>query len=308
MIGHLMEASRPNADESRVMNVSLGVAVVLLVAKVTAAIVTGSAAIYSDAAESVTHVLAVGFAAWALRLSHKPSDETHHFGHDKVAFFSAALEGAMISAAGVLIFYEAVRQFRLGSPVDELELGLWLTGGAAVVNAVLGVALVRVGRRRKSGLLEANGEHVLADVWTSVGVMAALFMVKWTGQGWWDPLFAGIAAAKLLWTGIGLMKRSFGGLMDEADLEVEASVRELLERECGARGISYHNLRHRHSGRTHWVELHLVMPDDMSVRRAHEEATEIESGIAALLEPEGRVITHLEPRSAEHSEEDWEAR
>lgn len=303
-----MEGRRPSAEESLVMSISLAVAVGLLVVKVTAAIVTGSAAIYSDAAESVTHVLAVGFAAWALRLSHKPSDDTHHFGHDKVAFFSAALEGAMISAAGVLIFYEAARQYRLGSPVEALDLGLWLTAGAAVVNAVLGIALVRVGRRRRSGLIEANGEHVLADVWTSVGVVAALLMVKWTGCGWWDPLFAGLAAAKLIWTGFRLMKRSFGGLMDEADLEVEASVRALLDRECESQGLSYHNLRHRHSGRTHWVELHLVFPDRMDLRDAHETATGIEAGIAALLEPDGRVITHLEPRSAENREEDWEAR
>ncbi len=300
--------SRPSADESRVMNFSLGVAVALLVVKVTAAVITGSAAIYSDAAESVTHVLAVGFAAWALRLSHKPSDDTHHFGHDKVAFFSAALEGAMISAAGVLIFYEAARQYRIGSPVEALDLGLWMTAGAAAVNAVLGLALVRVGKRRRSGLLAANGEHVLADVWTSVGVIAALLVVRWTGHGWWDPLFAGIAGAKLVWTGVRLMKRSFGGLMDEADPEVESGLRELLDRECETRGLSYHNLRHRHSGRTHWVELHLVMPDGVSLRQAHESATEIEARIAALLEPDGRVITHLEPRSAEHREEDWEAR
>lgn len=302
-----MEDARPSADERRVMNVSLGVAVVLLVVKVAAAVITGSAAIYSDAAESVTHVLAVGFAAWALRLSHKPSDDTHHFGHDKVAFFSAALEGAMISAAGVLIFYESARQYWLGSPVESLELGMWLTAAAALVNAVLGVALIRVGKRRRSGLLKANGEHVLADVWTSVGVLVALLMVKWTGHGWWDPLFAGLAAVKLLWTGVGLMKRSFGGLMDEADPDVEAEVKVLLERECAARELSFHNLRHRYSGRTHWIELHLVFPDDTGLREAHEIATGIEAGIAALLSPEGRVITHLEPRSAEGREEDWEA-
>jgi cation diffusion facilitator family transporter len=308
MLPGTMEPRRLNSDESRAMNGSLAVAGILLVVKVIAAVVTGSAAIYSDAAESVTHVLAVGFAAWALRLSHKPSDDTHHYGHDKVAFFSAALEGAMIAAAGVLIFYEAARQYRLGSPVQEIELGLWLTGTAAVVNGVLGVVLVRVGRRRKSGLLEANGEHVLADVWTSVGVVAALLMVRWTGDGWWDPLFAGLAAAKLLWTGIGLMKRSFGGLMDEADLEVEANVRDFLDEGCAGRGLSYHNLRHRHSGRTHWIELHLVVPDEMNVHEAHEIATHLEAGIAGLLEPDGRVITHLEPQSAEHREEDWEAR
>lgn len=303
-----MANNGPTGDETRVMNWSLGVAIVLLGAKVTAAIWTGSAAIYSDAAESVTHVLAVAFAAWALRFSHKPSDETHHFGHDKVAYFSAALEGAMISAAGLLIGYEAVRQYLAGASIQGLELGLWLTGSVAVVNAGLGISLIRVGKKRQSTLLQANGEHVLADVWTSVGVLVALLLVKWTGLTFWDPLFAGLAAAKLLWTGVRLMKKSFSGLMDEADVKVETRIRDLLDAECKRLGLSYHNLRHRHSGRTHWVELHLVFPDSHTVRRAHDIATEIESGIAALLEPEGRVITHLEPRSDEGREEDWEAR
>ncbi len=303
-----MQHEGPTGDERRVMNWSLGVAVVLLGVKVTAAILTGSAAIYSDAAESVVHVLAVAFAAWALHFSHKPSDDIHHFGHDKVAFFSAALEGAMISAAALLIGYEAARQVLLGSPVADLNLGMWCTAGAALVNAGLGVALIRVGRRRHSGLITANGEHVLADVWTSVGVLVALLMVKWTDFGGWDPIFAALAAAKLLWTGVRLMKRSFGGLMDEADPELEAKIRELLDEQCRLHGLSYHNLRHRHSGRTHWVELHLVFPDEVKVRQAHATATSIEARIAALLAPDGRVITHLEPRSDEDREEQWEAR
>src|SRR6188768_1881748 len=118
-------------DQKRIMNLSLAAAVVLLVGKVTAAVVTQSSAIYSDAAESVVHLLAVGFAAWALRLAHKPADETHHFGHDKVAFLSAGFEGAMISAAAVLIVYEAVRQFVFGVSISHLGFGAAMTGGAA---------------------------------------------------------------------------------------------------------------------------------------------------------------------------------
>jgi len=290
------------------MNWSLGVAVVLLILKITAAAVTGSSAVYSDAAESVTHVLAVAFAAWALRFSHKPSDETHHFGHDKVSFFSSALEGAMISAAALLIGYEAGRQFLFGVELHSLGLGLALTATAALVNLVLGLALIRVGKKRHSTLLRANGEHVLADVWTSAGVLVALVLVKLSGWLWWDPIFASAAAAKLLWTGVRLMKESFAGLMDAADPELESRLRDLLRAACDREGLSYHNLRHRHSGRTHWVEFHLVFPDDMSVRQAHRVATAIESEVAARLEPDGRVISHLEPRSAEHREEDWEAR
>ena len=295
-------------DQTKVMNLSLGVAVVLLGTKITAAAITGSSAIYSDAAESVTHVLAVAFAAWALRLAHKPSDDTHHFGHDKVAFVSSGFEGAMISAAALLIVYEALRQAFTGAAIASMGVGMALTAAAAAVNLVLGGALLRVGKRRHSAILRANGEHVLADVWTSGGVLAALALVHFTGWRWWDPIFAVLAAAKLLWTGTRLMRESLGGLMDEADLTVEKSLRETLDAECARHGLSYHNLRHRHSGRTHWVEFHLVFPDETGLLDAHGVATALEGRVAGLLGPDVRVISHLEPRSAEHDEEHWELR
>lgn len=290
------------------MNLSLIIALVLLVAKVIAAAITGSSAIYSDAAESVTHVLAVGFAAWALRLAHKPSDDTHHFGHDKVAFVSSGFEGAMISAAALLIVYEAVRQAIAGTPITRMDIGMALTAAAAAVNLGLGTALLRIGKKRRSAVLRANGEHVLADVWTSGGVLAALTLVHFTGWRGWDPIFAVLAAAKLLWTGFRLMRESFGGLMDQADLTVEKELRGTLDRECGSRGLSYHNLCHRHSGRLHWIEFHLVFPDDSGLLDAHEIATELEGRVASLIGQDVRVITHLEPRSAEHREEEWELR
>ncbi len=295
-------------DQAKVMNLSLVVAVVLLATKITAAAMTGSSAIYSDAAESVTHVLAVAFAAWALRLAHKPSDETHHFGHDKVAFVSSGFEGAMISAAALLIVYEALLQAFTGGSIESMGVGMVLTAAAALVNLVLGCALLRVGKRRHSAVLRANGEHVLADVWTSGGVLAALALVQATGWRGWDPVFAILAAAKLLWPGARLMRESLGGLMDEADLTVEKSLRETLDAECAARNLSYHNLRHRHSGRTHWVEFHLVFPDGSGLLDAHEIATELEGRVAARIGQDVRVISHLEPRSAEHREEHWELR
>ncbi|QJE96097.1 cation diffusion facilitator family transporter [Luteolibacter luteus] len=295
-------------DQSKVMNLSLGVAVVLLFAKIVAAGLTGSSAIYSDAAESVTHVLAVAFAAWALRLAHKPSDETHHFGHDKVAFISSGFEGAMISAAGLLIIYEAARQVFVGGQIANMGIGVIITAAAALVNLVLGAALLRVGKKRNSAVLRANGEHVLADVWTSGALLVALALIYFTGWKWWDPIFAVIAAIKLIWTGGRLMKESLGGLMDEADLAVEKNLRECLDADCAEHGLSYHNLRHRHSGRTHWVEFHLVFPDSTAVREAHEVATDMEGRVAALLGPDVRVISHLEPRSAEDHEEQWEIR
>lgn len=290
------------------MNLSLAVALILLGAKVTAAVVTQSSAVYSDAAESVVHLLAVCFAAWALRLAHKPADETHHFGHDKVAFLSAGFEGAMISAAGVLILYEAVRQFVFGVSISNLALGAAITGAAAVMNLALGLSLIRVGKKSGSPLLRANGQHVLTDVWSSGAVLVALALIHWTGWVWWDPIAAVLAALNILRVGFKLIRESLGGLLDETDPKVEREIHALLDREVNRRGLSYHNLRHRHSGRTHWVEFHLVFDDALTVGVAHEAATEIEASVAALLHPDGRVISHLEPKSAEHREEMWEER
>jgi cation diffusion facilitator family transporter len=293
-------------EQKRMMNLSLAAAVVLLLLKVTAAVATGSSAIYSDAAESVVHLLAVAFAAWALRLAHKPADETHHFGHDKVAFLSAGFEGAMIAAAAVLILYEAVRQIIFGVELQHLGFGVAVTAVAAGMNLVLGLALVRVGKKSNSPLIRANGQHVLTDVWSSVAVLVALGLIFWTGWKMWDPIAAVLAALNILRTGYRLVRESLGGLLDETDPKVEREICELLDAEVAKRGLSYHNFRHRHSGVTHWVEFHLVFNDALTVGEAHEVATAVEASVAALLHPDGRVISHLEPRSAEHRDERWE--
>ena len=293
-------------EQKRVMNFSLAVALVLLGAKVTAAAVTGSSAIYSDAAESVVHFLAVCFATWALRLAHKPADETHHFGHDKVSFLSSGFEGAMICSAALLILYEAIRQMIFGVEIQNLGFGAAVTAGAATANLILGLSLVAVGRRAGSPLIRANGMHVLTDVWSSVAVLVALGLYHVTGWVWWDPIAAILAAFNILRVGYRLIRESLAGLLDESDPGVEKSIRDLLQQEASVRGLAYHNFRHRHSGRTHWVEFHLVFDDAASVGEAHRHATEIEAKVAAMLHPDGRVISHLEPRSAEHDTESWE--
>lgn len=295
-------------EQKRVMNFSLAAAIVLLGAKVTAAVFTGSSAIYSDAAESVVHFLAVCFAAWALRLAHKPADETHHFGHDKVAFLSAGFEGAMISAAAMLIFYEAIRQMIFGVEIQNLGFGMAITGAAAAINLVLGLSLLSVGKRSNSPLLRANGLHVLTDVWSSMAVLVALVLYQQTGWVWWDPIAAMLAALNIQRVGYKLIRESLGGLLDEADPAMEKKIRDLLDVEVAKQGLSYHNFRHRHSGRTHWVEFHLVFDDHLTVGEAHDAATAIESSVAAMLHPDGRVISHLEPKSAEHDVERWEGR
>lgn len=293
--------------QKRVLNLSLTVAVVLLAAKTTAATLTGSAAVYSDAAESVVHLFAVLFASWALRMARKPADATHHFGHDKVTYLSSGFEGAMIMVAAVLILYEAGKQFVFGVEIRNLGLGIVLTGGAAVVNLALGVALLAVGKSSRSPLLRANGLHVLTDVWTSIAVLIALLLIHWTGWLWWDPITATLAGLNIMRTGIQLIRQSLGGLLDEADPAKLQAIEAVLRRKCGEYQASWHDIRHRHSGRIDWVEFHLVFADDMSVSAAHAAATAIEGAVAAAIGPTTRVISHLEPKSAENQTEHWEA-
>ncbi len=292
--------------QRRLINLSLTVAIVLLLIKVTASILTGSSAIYSDAVESVVHLVAVIFASWALRIAQKPADATHHFGHDKVQYLSSGFEGAMIAMAAVMILYQAGRQFVFGVEIERVTLGIVLTATAASVNLVLGLALLRVGKASHSPLLRANGLHVLTDVWTSVAVLIALFLIHWTGWLWWDPIAAILAALNILYTGVRLIRQSLAGLLDEADPVKERELMDVLEHVTSAHRAGYHNFRHRHSGHVDWVELHLVFEDQLSVIDAHAAATAIEAAIANHLGPQARVITHMEPKSAEGSSETWE--
>lgn len=293
-------------QQRRLINLSLVVAVALLALKVTATFLTGSSAIYSDAVESVVHLVAVIFASWALRIAQKPADSTHHFGHDKVQYLSSGFEGAMIAVAAIMILYEAGRQFIFGVEIDRVGLGIALTATAAVVNLILALALLRTGKTTDSPLLRANGLHVLTDVWTSVAVLIALVLIHATGWLWWDPIAAIIAALNILFTGVRLIRQSLAGLLDEADPIKERALIDLLDSVCADHHAGYHNFRHRHSGHVDWVEMHLVFEDQMKVVDAHAAATAIESAIARHLGPNARVITHLEPKSAEGSSERWE--
>jgi len=308
VFGRLAGVRENHQMQRRLLNVSLAVAVTLLAAKTTAAALTGSAAIYSDAAESVVHLFAVIFASWALRMAVKPADSTHHFGHDKVTYLSSGFEGAMIIMAAMLILYEAGRQFVHGVEIRNLGLGIGLTAAAAAVNLALGLSLLAAGKSSGSPLLRANGLHVLTDVWTSLAVLAALLLILWTGWPWWDPITATLAGLNILRTGAGLIRQSLGGLLDEADPVKQRKLETVLDHECSARGVSYHNVRHRHSERIDWVEFHLVFDDGMSVSDAHAAATAIEGAVAAGMGPTARVISHLEPKSAEHHVEHWETR
>lgn len=276
------------------MRISLIVGVLMLIGKVAAYLMTGSAAILSDAAESVIHVVAVAFAAFSLHLSTKPASEKFHYGYERITFFSAGFEGAMIILAAIAIIASAIHKWMHGLAFENLGAGTLIVVAASLVNAGLGWYLIRTGRKNNSLILEANGKHVLTDSWTSFGVVGGLCLVLFTGWKPFDPLFAIGVALNILWSGGHLVWRSATGLLDYADPEMGRKLSTRLDQLCSEHGISYHATRFRTTGQRVLAEVHLLFPQKMPVGEAHAIATAIERKLAAELQVPCDVTTHLE--------------
>lgn len=294
-----MSVATPKNDTDRkaltfAMRLSLVVGLLMFAIKVGAYLLTGSAAILSDAAESVVHVAAVAFAAFSLKLSYKPADESHLYGHAKIAFFSAGFEGAMIILAAVFIIYESIHKWTSGLQLDNIGFGTALTAAAAAINGGLGAYLLVTGRRKHSLILEANGKHVLTDCWTSLAVLAGLGLVMVTRWLPFDPICGMLMAGNILYSGVGLVKSAWTGLMDTADPATQHQLSAVLAREVARHDLTFHQLRHRNIGDAHWVDVHLVFPGGTSLAEAHRIATEIEHAVEESFQMRAYVATHLE--------------
>jgi cation diffusion facilitator family transporter len=288
-------AKRVIADQKLAMRMSFGVGVLMLLGKVGAYLMTGSAAILSDAAESVVHVAAVSFASYSLWLSFRPMDRDHLYGHDKIQYFSAGFEGGMIVLAALFIIYAATDNWIVGLKPRNLGGGMIVIVVATLINGLLGWYLLWIGRRSKSLILVANGHHVLTDFYTSAGVIIGLVLVLWTGKWQFDPLCAILVALNILWTGIKLIREAFGGLMDEADPEVTRQAQEVLDRQVVGLGCAYHGLRQRRAGNNIWIEMHLIFDGGLPLSEAHARATRVENAIEQSFKGSSvQVTTHLE--------------
>ena len=285
------------------MLASLAVAILMLVGKTTAWFITGSAAILSDALESVVHLFATGFAAFSLWYSDKPPDDAHPYGHGKVAYFSSGFEGALITIAALSILYTAITDIIRGPEIEQLGVGLIITGGLALVNLVLGAALVHTGKKHNSIVLRANGQHVLTDVWTSGGVVVGLLLVKITGVVLLDPIVAILLALNIMWTAGKLMRDAWHGLMETADASDTRAIIDLLN-EAQGKGViaGYHQLRHRRVHDRVWIEYHLLFSESLSIAEAHHESHRVEDALHRLFPRDQVIVTaHLEPEAHEEA-------
>ena len=273
----------PIAHEERLRAGWLAViaSVAVFSGKGVAFVLTGSAAIFSDAAESIVNVVAAALLVWSLAIAARPADPDHPYGHGKVEFFTTGIEGVLILFAAAMIAVQAVRALVAGVVPQQLDMGIAWLAGASAVNGALGVFLIRTGRRTGSIALEADGRHVLVDVWTSAGVVAGLVLVRLTGWSTVDPLLALAVAIWILREGLVLTRIAVHGLMDAADESLLDSMASALEQERPDDWIDVHGLRAWHSGAELHADLHLVVPRYRDAEHLHAIHGEVERRLLA---------------------------
>ena len=280
----------------RFMLLSIATALATIGLKVSAAVMTGSVGFLSDALESGVNLVAAVVAFVALRIAAKPADANHPFGHGKSEYVSALVEGVMIFVAAAMIIYTSVQRLFNPQPLEQVGIGLALTTLASVLNLVVGLLLLRAGRKHRSAALSADGHHLITDVWTTIGVLVGIGAVVLTGWLWLDPLIALAVGANIMWTGYRLLKDSLSNLISAAlppeDLQKLDAFLGEFERE---HGVVFGLTRTVESGRDRFVHLIMGVPGQWSVDRSHDLAEQLETSVEELLTG-AETIVHVEPQ------------
>ena len=272
---------------------SIAAALLTIGLKTVAYLLTGSVGLLSDAIESLVNLVGGIMALAMLTVAARPADEDHAFGHGKAEYFSSGVEGTLILIAAVSIGIASVQRLVTPKPLEQVGLGLAVSIAASLVNLGVALLLLRVGRKHNSITLEANAHHLMTDVWTSVGVVVGVGAVALTGWQRLDPIVALVVAANIVWTGVGIVRRSISGLMDVALSKEElASIQKALE-PYRQDGLEFHALRTRRAGGSQFVTLHVLVPGDWTVKRGHELLERLEGDIRRAL-PDVILFTHLE--------------
>ena len=273
---------------------SVATAVATIALKSLAYWVTGSVGLLSDALESLVNLAAAIVALTMIHVAARPPDEEHAYGYSKAEYFASGVEGALIFLAAVAIAVAAAQRLIAPAPLEQLGIGLGISAGATILNLAVARVLINAGCRHSSIALEADGKHLMTDVWTSVGVIVALFAVMLTGWQWLDPLIAIAVAVNILWTGYRLLKRSALGLLDQAlPPPQRAAIAQTLAR-YQRKDLQFHALRTRQAAGRSFISLHVLVPGAWTVQRGHDLLEDIERDLREAV-PGAAVFTHLEP-------------
>lgn len=279
----------------RLQALVLALGAVLMGIKFAAWRITGSNAVLSDALESIVNVVAGGFALYALILAARPRDREHPYGHGKVEFISAGLEGGLITVAGVVIIARAIQALIAGYAVHELGRGILLTSIAGGINMAMGLALKYRGRRAHSLTLTASGTHLMSDAWSTLAMLLGLVIIRFTGQQWVDGVFALGFGLLIGYQGIGLVRRAVSGIMDETDMSVAADVVRLLQEHRRPQWVDMHNFRMISFGSTLHIDCHVTLPWYLTLEQAHAEIAAIERLVNEKADRRVEFFIHMDP-------------
>jgi len=279
---------------TRLVWLSVAAAIATIALKTVAWRLTGSVGFLSDAAESVVNLVAASVALVTIRWATRPPDDDHMYGHEKAEYFSAGVEGALILVAAASIAWFAVGRLLHPVAIADVGVGIAVSVAASSINLIVGLILIRAGREHRSITLDADGRHLLTDVWTSVGVVVGVALVWATGWERLDPIVALAVAANIVITGATLIRRSSGGLLDRTLPPLEQQAIDTVLERARADGIEFHAVRTRQSGRRSFVSLHVLVPGAWTIQRGHDLSERLEREIRAVL-PHANVLTHLEP-------------
>ena len=282
---------RPLTDYARL---SVVAAVITFVLKLAAWRLTGSVGLLSDALESVANLAAALVALGSLAVAARPADDDHAFGHSKAEYFAAGVEGTLIIGAAVAIGWSAVDRFFSPQMLHEPYVGIAISAAASLVNLAVARVLLAVGRERTSIALEADGKHLMTDVWTSVAVIIAVALVALTGWWWLDPLIGLLLGLHIVATGVKLVRESMLGLMDTGLPAPQLEVIHATLAKYAAENVQYHALLTRRAAARRFMSVHLLMPGTWSIARGHDMAERIEADLRKAM-PGLVVLTHLEP-------------
>ena len=283
---------------------SIAAAVATISLKLFAWVLTDSVGLFSDALESCVNLVAAIVALIMISIAEKPADEEHMFGHYKAEYFSSAIEGGLIILAAFSIMWSAVPRVIHPQPLENLGTGLLVAIGASLINLVVGLILLKEGKKNNSITLEADGKHLMTDVYTSAGVLIGIALVKLTGWQVLDGVVAIGVALNILWAGFELMRRSALGLLDTSLHENDRSTIVQLLEEFQSKKIEFHSLMTRQSGQRKFISLHVLMPGEWTIQQGHDATEEIEKKIRDSFDPPVTVFTHLEPKEDPLSMED----
>jgi cation diffusion facilitator family transporter len=273
---------------------SVAAAITTIVLKAAAYKLTGSVGLLSDAIESGVNLVGALMALAMLTIAARPADESHAYGHSKAEYFSSGVEGTLILLAAVSIAITAVQRMLNPQPLEQIGIGLVVSGVASLINLGVALVLLRAAKQNDSITLEANARHLMTDVWTSAGVIAGVGLVSATGWLRLDPIVALVVAGNILWSSFHILRKSVKGLMDAAlPAEEQAMIQQVLE-PYQRKGIQFHALRTRQSGARRFVSVHVLAPGEWSIQEGHELVEKIESQIRTIL-VNVTVFTHLEP-------------